>query len=478
MKNSKLIVFLETLSAAEMREWGRFIEASSAKKSPASTQFFEILYQYHPTFEEARIDKEKIALKLYPKDKNYIKKFDNLIYKFWGILEDFLAFKELEYQKRDKEFLLLEAMKRRRIDKFFFKKVDDLEKEWADEKGIGAKHFHDLYLLKKYRTQHSNYKEKVNKANNIIDLLKEFENYYLLVKYHNEIAFSISNNFIKKKELDGLIPIDVIHKFIGKKAYHSKGMTFISRLYEILNNDSNSQDTLTNVKADFFESIVYYSDDEKFDISNYMKLIYIIEYNSGNLEIIHDFFSVIKFIVEEKMIISEEDLDLHKFQSIVNIACAAQEVEWADNFIEEHKIYLSKESRENIIPIAKASVYLKKQAYEKVLEVLSVAKIGDDIMNYWSRCMQIMACYELEGYEELYFSLTKSFSLFLIRNKNLSKEQKNACKNFISFSKKLNHLKSKKNKKEDIDKLKKAIIDCEDIIYLSWLTEKLENLRF
>lgn len=127
MKNSKLIAFLKELSASEMKHFGRFVKVNSLKSLKDTEVFFNHLKKHHPHFPVDKITKERIAKKLFLEDNNRLKKVMNLTHKLMQLLEIFLIQEELECQQKEKDFLLLEALKKRKLDKYFLKRQNKLK---------------------------------------------------------------------------------------------------------------------------------------------------------------------------------------------------------------------------------------------------------------------------------------------------------------------------------------------------------------
>lgn len=478
MKNSKLIVFLKTLSNTEMKAYGRLIEANSSSKSADAIAFYTYLKKLHPNYPEEKIDKAVIAKKVYPKEVNGIKKIDNLMYNFWGFLEDFLVHQQIEKNPKRKEFLLLESLKDRKLDKYFFKKIDDLEKAWTKEKYVGAEHSHNMYRLQKMRLSHPNYVGKSNISYNANSLIKDIEQYYLATKTRLTLSNFATRVYINENDIsnqNNLIPIDKLIDFsVENLSEQTVHVQLFTKIYNVFTSETKSFEEIQQLRIFFFEQADSFEKSEKSDVIIYLSQLFFELYKKNELAALNELFLINKFYVENAIITYRGFIDISSFQNIVNIACAAGELNWAEQFIFDYEHYLEAEN-EDTLALSKAALYLKKKNFEKALEILAQIKFQNVFNGAFARAIQLIAYYELDNYEEPFFNLTKSFNLFLLRNKTLADGHKKSFNNFISFAKKLEEAKTAY--KPDIDKIEKEILACSEIIYQSWLLEKIAEFK-
>ncbi len=479
MKNSKLLTFLKTLNDSELKEWGKYIELNSNKKAKDAITFFNYLKKYHPEFPEKKIAKEVIARKIYPNETNGIKKIENLMFKFGIILEDFLVLDQLKKKEKEREFLLLQSLKERKLDKFFFKKTDELERKWDIEKHVGAEHTHYMYRLQRIRLSHPNYEGRISNNYDVKSLIRNIEQYYLAVKMHLNISDVATHSYVDTKEESvnyQLMPIEQIIAFANtNKGQHSIHVLLFLKIYQAFKGDLNSIGELQELRKLFFENADRFTPGEQSDVVTlYLNFLFFEKYKEGELQAINDLFLLNKFSTEKKFLIYKGHIAIDHFQNIVNIGCAAKELDWTERFIEEYAPYVET-GNEDGIALSKMAFYLKKKDYDKVLNTLAQLKFKNAFNNAFGRAMQLIAYFETEGFEELFYNATKSFNLFLIRNKTLSDRHKKSFNNFIIFAKKIDD--ARNEYKSDIKALKQEILDCKLIVYQSWLLEKLEEAK-
>ncbi len=157
MDKSKLIEVLKTLPKTEFKEFGKYLEGSSYRKTSGVFLLFNYLKKYHPTYPANKIEKEVVYKKLFKESGNINKRMLDLMSTLYQVLEDFLLKKELYDSPVDRQFLVLQMFKKRKLDKFFFQKINQVKKEWEKETPAGIEQLHKEYILAKTCFMHPNY---------------------------------------------------------------------------------------------------------------------------------------------------------------------------------------------------------------------------------------------------------------------------------------------------------------------------------
>lgn len=474
MNNSKLLLFLKTLSKIEMKEWGKFLDMNMAKNSDDAQKFFDYLNKQYPAFPEKKMQREVIAKKLFPKDIKNVKKVENIMYKFWPLLEEFIIYKELKNEKK-KDFLLLRALRNRELDKFFFKKIEEMENEWEERPPSGIEHLHDVYRLKKIRLAHPNFLEESRVAIEPKNIIHYLDLYYFTTKMYWTLVADTTNKYVNKDDGDlseTIFPIDSILQFAKERSFQQPQIQLLYKILEAYN--AGTVENLSGLKDQFTNTFELYIQNEQIDIATFLTQIFYQQYQSGETLALKILFDLNKFGVENRIFLSGSCIASDLFLNIINIACTNKEWEWASNFIDEYEEHIEKEKKDDLLMLSKSIVYFSSEQYEKVLDELAQLKFQDVFFGLQGRAIKLQAFYELEEYEELFYDLCKSFRLFLYRNESLAEEYKNAFNNFIHFIKKLQKIKNTYG--VDSSSMKVELSNCKEIVYKTWLMEKVDLL--
>lgn len=473
MKDSKLIILLKALSRLEMKDLGRFIE-NNTKDAKTMNAFFVYLKKYHPEFIDKKIDREYVAKKIFGKEVNQLKKIENLMYKLVQFTEEFLIQGVLENDETERDFLLLKAYKKKKLDKFFFNKIEKIEKSWHKKPIAGLEHLHNIYRLKKTHFEHPNYPKDKEASNKLVVLEQALDKYYLAIKLYLKLSGDNTSNYIKETNTTEIIAIEPILQTIQKEDFEIEPkINLLWNIFKEYNDDEESQ--YSEIKEAFINNYHLYSNTEQTEICTFLSEICYKHYKKGAVNALQNLFDIKCFEVKHKFFLENGYISSDSFQSIVNIAIAANQIEWCEKFIEENGRFLQEKECLDTTKLCSARIHLYKKEYTEVLYKLGTLNFQNHLYGVQARGLLLQAYYELEDYEEMFFNLTKSFSIFLYRNKDLGENIKKAFSNFINFSKKL--LKAKEEYKSDISIIEQEIKSCTEIVYKGWLLEKLQEQK-
>lgn len=473
MEKSKLITILKTFSDSEVKELGKFLEGTSYRKEGAVFSLFKYLKKYHPELPTSKIEKAHIQKVLFKKtSKNYRRLFD-VMYQLSIVMEDFLILKQLEIQKTDRDFLLLEAYKTKKLDKLFFQKIGSIDKRWETEKEPGIKHLHDDYRLKEICLLHPSYSLISEKKINAFDLIDSIDLYHFITKLNWVLCASMTYTQLSTPQKNQHLISEVI-KIAAHPKFKTIPQVFIySKLIDALSN--NRHENYTEIKNAFFSNIQLFNEYEKLDIYNSLNILLSKSPNRA-ANYIQEMFELNRFATESKLILEDGYLYIVNFQNIVSIACIANELNWAKEFIAEFKGYIKEDSRTNATLLCEAILGLYSKNFEEGIVKISQLTFTDPIINIIARGVQLQCYYELEeDYYELLMDSTKSFTLFLNRNQSIADSFRKSALNFISAIKKLKRLKNTNSKMSKV--LKEEIKNESQLINKYWLLQKIAELE-
>lgn len=470
MIDSKLITLLCTLDKDEMRRFGRFLEGTAERKAPDRMAFLNYLEKYHPEFPEKKIKRDLVAQKLFPENEKRLKKVENLMHKMVSILEDFLAYEELKVQESQRDFLLLEAYKRRKLDKFFFRKIEKIEEKWERKQPEGIEHLHHEYLIKKMCSEHPNYSIISQASLTQNDLIYCVDKYYFAIKlyrtlcaYGNNNFFNNSNNNIEQRQL---FIREILNLSQQANFQNISQIKLLSNLYETYT--TGNFEHYNDIVQEFMSNLNLYNEYEKMGILEALTNTCYEMHRKGMPEAISKLFELNQLAVEHKLIFANDYIPNVYFRNIVNISCAAGELDWAEEFVDNYRRFLSKDTSGDIIILCKAVIDFNKGNCEEALKKLSIAKFQDVFYNAQARATMLQCYYELD--DELFFSSADSFNGFLGRNTALA-PMKKAFSNFIRFAKKLK--KAEHEFRSDVEHLSNEITTTNDIVHRRWLLSKV-----
>jgi len=476
MQDSKLILLIQSFTKEEIRVFGNYLEGTSYRKTSNVFALFNYLKKLHPVFPEEKIAKEYVFKKIMPKGKAYNNKRMRDVMSILSItIENFLLAKELEESEMERELLMLNVLRKRKQDKLFFQKVHQIQKKWEKDAPPGIERYLYEYLIQKAHYSHPNFSKYLTKKMSLHNLMEKVDNYYFASKLYCTINLLKHKHSFKPSDGDQpIIFIEEISQICKKSPYKENiHLDIFNCFFETYTHQDNSD--YQTLKQLYFNRIDFFDDSEKIDLFFLLQNYCSINYNHGKDEYVKELFELNKFSVEEKIIIEDDMIATSLFRSHVIIGCIAKENEWVANFIKNYQHYLDKSKREDIVLLCEATLALSQKQFETCLEKLLTVKIEDIVYGMQVRILQLEAYYELENYEEAFYNLVHSFTIFLHRNKEISDNQKEPILNFIHFSKKLHKEKYNPNSKK-INLIPK-LNEYEKILERKWLMRKAVELQ-
>ncbi len=471
MQNSKLIVFLRTLSDAEMKDLGKYIEYKTASYATDIKNLYQYLKKHHPNYTFTEESKSEIVKKIFPKEN--LRKLENVMTRFNRILEDFLIQKEFEESKIEKDFFLLQALKKRKLNDYFFRKTEQLENDWQKQKVEGLEDLHNLYKLKKIHFMHPNYNDIKKIANISKTLSYHLDEYYSATKLYWTLNNYINSSHLNNDESakNSIYSIqNTIAYALNADLKHPPSITLLGEITQAFYTQNFA--VYPKLKEIFYKHIDDFNKYEQTDLVDYLTNICYTNYKLGKKEALKDLFELKRFSVEQGFLLEDGYISNFSFQNIVNIACTAQELDWAEKFVKKYASFIEAEKRQDNDRLCKAIIYLHRKKHEEVLEILAPLRFQNVYYGVQARALLLQTYYQLD---QSFDNLVNNFKVFLYRDVKLAETLKKSFKNFIKFTNKL--YKAKTTYKADLTSLEKNINSCTQIVYKSWLLEKLEELQ-
>jgi len=473
MTNSKLIIYLKTLSNAEMKDFGLFLSISKGAKD--AFQLYNYLKKYHPNYSEKAIEKEKVTGKLFPKDKNKAKKLINAMQRCSRLLDEFLIQEELKTLAENQELLLLKALKKRRLDTYFFRKAEKLEKDWTNNPRPGLLTLHYLFRLKEMIFGHPKSKLADKKPGSYNLMLDNLDHYYFTVKLYWEIILGNNGSFLSNEEdKKGLLINeiqDVIHNNTNQFPVQ---VVFFNQLLGLIEKDDFSN--FDKLKDIFFNNVALFTKREQINIAICLQTGLYENYRTKQICVINSMFDFNRKMVDFDLILEHGYIQTDKFWNIAAFGFAADQISWTKDFIERFGGYLPENEVEDVLSLTNAMLNFYEKKYMEALQYIAPIKFQNLMYSIRARIIQLQCYYELgKRYEELFWDFSKSFYMFLFRNNEISDVFKQEINQFLDLTKKL-YQKKQNSKYININKIEDVLKEG-NIISKSWLSKKLEELK-
>jgi len=434
---------------------------------------FDFLKKHHPNFCESKVNTNNVWHYVFDANEINQKKLLQLRTNLVKLLEDFLIKLQLEKSQPERDFLLLNALKDRKLNNQFSQKVKEVRKKWEKNKPSGIEQLHNEYKLE---SLNSNYKETTNIDLIMEEMQKDINNldvYYLAKRLHLSYGLSLSKNYFtndedqnEKKILNNLLELSNQEKYAKIPAIHLSNLIF----KDLLSSKFNNYDKIRDL---FYQTFEQYSKLEQRDILNFLIHYCIQNKLNGDKLAFRKLFDLNKWAVENKIYIKNGYIDNNQFTNIVNTACGAKQYSWARDFISKYQTYLVDKIREDIVESCLATCLYSEKNYEELLIHLVSVNFKNIIYSVSARCLQIIAYVELGGQDEQFYNSTRSLEAVLSRSKLLTKNRKIAVRKFIKYSKIIYN--TSYVSKYDYSKLLGEINGVQNLFARNWLLGKIKE---
>ncbi len=470
MKESKLIELLESLSVEELKAFGTYLEKANHSKSSNVYKLYNYLKKYHPDYPEKKIEKQVVFKKIMPKGKAFNDKaLRSLMSQITLVLEEFLLKIEFDKDEVERDFMMLRVLKKRKKDKLFFQKITQIERKWQKKPTPGVEHYHNEYRLLKTYHSHPYTKLIKDEKVSLVDLVYKIDEYYFATKLYYAVCMMQQVIGANNTTLDKNVLIGGIYELIkNKETVTNLHIDVFKHFYEAYS--QNKFKDYFALKSLYFDEIKRYSSEEQHDLFIFLEKHCYENYKEGKEGFLKEIFELNKFAVEQGFLKANDSIATDVFRNIVQVACALKEFDWASQFITEHKLYLEEDKRADIVALCEAVLLFHQGLFEQTLDKLLLVKYQDPLYAILARCLQLQSYYELPEYDELFYNLVNSFTVFISRDTKLPESIKKATLNFVQFTHKL--YKFKYVKAHGLSKLIKDLEDCSLLVNKKWLLQK------
>lgn len=471
MRKSKLIDLIGSLDKKEIRDLGKWVTLRS-KNKPKLVQLFNLLKKHYPTFTSESLRKDAVYKKLFGGIPFDDRKFRTLLSDLSQLVEDFMMQVELANNSLEREYILLKAFEKRKLDKYFIRSIERVKANLKNGQTRDIDYFYHNYKLSNLLYGHPNTQKIELEIDSLKDAMYHLDLFFCAEKLR--YSCEMMNREILLTTNYNIDFLDEVLEKIKQEPYASNPYLIIyQNLVEAIANKSNENfyrlRDLIKTHIHLFTPGESQHDVVTFliNFSNYI-------YHQGNMEFLEESFEIYKFGLERNVFIDRGFIDKVIFNNIVSNACKTGKYDYASDFITNYQDNLDETIKDNTVTLCKAIVEFNRRNFDKTLEGLRMVEFNDSYDNIVVRGLMLRSYYELDTYSLTLDDFMKSFVAYIRRNKIISDQYKIQFNNLIKFTKKLYRAKHEKiGTKEEISQ---ELNETKLVAYRLWLNEKLAEL--
>jgi hypothetical protein len=472
---SNLLEIFRKFSPKELKEFGEYVRSPFFNKNQSIVKLYEYLKKQFPEFDEKKVEKETVYLKLFQGTKYNDGFMRTIMFNLAQLAEDYIAFCNYKNDKYSVKRHMAVEFNNRDLRKLFEKNIKEIN-SMLDKVSVKDGDFYynrfyieyeNLYYLSKLHFDKSEkfiYKTGVHNIFNHIT-------YFYLIRVLKFYLYILNTKNIYKVDYKTNIIEDILKGF---NPVLFEDVPLVNIYYNLLmlylKEDDESYFYKLKKIAGQLDHIPY---EEKVEIyinmENYCKR----KIRYGDKKFTGELFEIYQQELDNKSYTIMGIMPHKLYKNIVDTALKLNEFDWTEKFIEDYKKELADEHKENTYLYCRGIIEFYSGNFEKALEILAKVKYDEIYHKAEMKCMIMAIYYELNIEDTLLASLD-SFRHFLSNDKIIPEDRKLNYFNFLRFLKKLNNAKNGNNiNKGDIKMLKDNIENHEHLHSKDWLIAKV-----
>ncbi len=432
MQNSKLIDLLKTFEKEDWRWFRKFLLSPYFNSREELVIFCDYLRVQAPDFKEKTIRKEKVFKKLYPSEIYDEKKISYAMNFLLGQAERFLAQREIELQPPLVNISLQKSLVKRQLEKHYNYQYDKSKESFEERKKENI----DYYLLQYQKSEianvHYNNKNLRNYDPNLQATSDELDQFYLIhkLKYCCEM---VSRSKLMNASYEPMLESEIINFLTNITTHKAPLISVYLETYFILKKE-NAESNFENLK----KLLIDYSDlippIEKAIIYQYGINYCIFQIGKNNNLRYYAEQSLKLYLdgIEQRILFNQGYLSPWHFKNVIKLGLNLKKYDFIEEFIQKHHKNLEEEYQEDALHFNLADLNYRKKNYGEAQIHLLQVQYSDIAYSLGAKEMLLRIYYEINEGEAL-FALIASFSIYLRRNKKITKETREAYLNFTNI---------------------------------------------
>lgn len=464
MRNFLVFQALSTLTGREFVEFEEFVRSPFFNKSGVEEA---LLHYFKDCIRENRLPEKEAAFQaVFPgrpyKDERL--RFANT--SLLALLDHYLSYRETMAEPEANGLRLVSAYRKRRLQKHFSAALRDTEKRL--ERYLFR---HADYYDYRYQAAWEQYQFDTSERRSGSLNLQELSDYL-------DVAFSI-----RKLRLACLV---ISHQTFEKAEYEIRSVASALECADLHGEDipvlllyACCFRFLTqpdNAKEFFYQATTLLNQNAALLPSDELRPLYLLAINFGIKQMNDGYpewpratLDLYQQALQRELLLENGQLSRFAFNNIAAIALRLNELDWAEQFVEQYRPFLEREWRELTASLNRARIaYARNQPREALLH-LQRADYKDPLNNLIAKTLQLKIYYETSEYDSLESHL-HSMQTFIRRHTRIGYHRTNYMR-IVQYTGKL--LRLNFNNAEAVKALRREIESETGLSERAWLLEQL-----
>ena len=463
MRKSKLVELLKKLNRKEWNRLEEFIFSPFFNKNAEVQALFMYLKHVSPNFPKRKMDKAEVYANLFPRQKFNKKRFNHIQNYLFRLVEQFVAQQQLMEDPFEQNQRMLTAFLDARLDKHYIFKKNQLKRILEAETIQDEQFYFQKYRLAKTENEHFILQRQriidpaIQESYDALDVFYLIEKLKFLAQMiDRQKQFPQSYNVQEFEYLDRLIVQKSIQDIPSIKIYRQLVLMLMTE------EDVTQFDAFRNY-LDEYGALIQTEELKRLFL---FAINYCIRKIAAGLPFQQNLLELYYSGLENGTLLEFGVLSPWTYKNVVQLGLAQGDIGWVERFIEQYAEKLPANFREDAYHYNLAALFYAKKNYEDAMTYLNRVQYSDISYKLWSKELLVKIYFELDAFEALH-SLLSSFEQLVKRNKQISKPQREAFRNFIRITGKLMKV------QQPTEKLRKSIIDTTQLRERKWLLQQV-----
>ena len=471
MSSPRALTLYRTFPAEVQKKFRRFIESpyfNTRLKLQKLLHFFDTLAAGDLTWRPA----EAAAFVL--GDKSQIKALNNLLSDMNRLLENFIAVETMQQDTEWKDAALAKGLEQLGAPVFTQAVLKRKSRRGTDDPFA-------LFHLHKLTDQLHFSSSRQNSNDALLESQKQLTIYYLTWQLKTWCELLNRSHILA---LDYEKDAVEIFRQILASASELVASQAVTKLYDAIFQwmlDQEDDTWYTQISGSLFDTLLLTDKDDAKEICAYIQNYCVKRINEGNPAFLQELFRLFQFMIQQKLILEGQQISQWTYKNIVTVGLRLKAFSETESFIHEWYTYLPDEVRDNAYHYNLAAFYYETHHYTKASKLLNRVQFTDPVY-YLDSYTILMKIYFEEAAGEALASLKDTVRIYLLRQKNVSRQQVQLYNNLFRLTLRLFHLRytaahlSVEEWQKRRERLQEEIHRNNNIANKAWLLQQLDML--
>ena len=485
MENTKVVRLLKSLTKEELNELEKFIASPYFSRKRDCMPLFKALRSFWPEFGE-QASNNAVFERVYPGKKyggaGSVSLLSTISSELYILGLEFLRYSELEKDGLQKNLLLLKNLRKKNLQKEFFKELGKAEIENSISRGSSDSFLESCRLS----TVYGEFVWDRGDMSGLYDAL--------LKRCESALAFALitTYKFMDTKETASHFNINTGRTFadIVLESLNSEKMlselkkeneqlylyVYANHLVYMMNNEPQNHEHYSKLKEILDSNLEKFGHTEKYMLYQALETYIVVQLeHTQHEENTRELFNIYKkaLALGVHKVSPEGYLEPTVFRNIFTAATDAGELDWAEEFINKYSAELPEEFAGGMKDYALANLHFIKGEFESALKRIINIRYDYPLHKIDAKVLQFKIYYELGNFEQG-FSMLDTTKHYLSAAVDMNIHMKGRYINFIKFAADL--LKTKTGNKKEADHMLEKFKAAKAVESQSWLVEKMGEL--